>query len=154
MTDVPYGRGGSPLQNLIVKGHSKTVITALKMTNEIDAGPIYLKRKFELNGSALDIYQRTAPICFDMMKEIISGKIVPEDQVGTPTLFHRRQPRESNLDKLHSLEKIYDHIRMLDAPGYPAAFLKHNGMIFEFSNASWNSPNELQATVKVIQDDD
>lgn len=28
MTDLPYGRGGSPLQNLIVRGHTETKITA------------------------------------------------------------------------------------------------------------------------------
>ena len=26
MTDLPYGRGGSPLQNLIVRGHRETMI--------------------------------------------------------------------------------------------------------------------------------
>ena len=31
MTDVPYGRGGSPLQNLIVSGHRRTKLTALRM---------------------------------------------------------------------------------------------------------------------------
>ena len=30
MTDLPYGRGGSPLQNLIVRGKKKTKISALK----------------------------------------------------------------------------------------------------------------------------
>ena len=29
MTDVPYGRGGSPLQNLIIRGHQDTKLTAL-----------------------------------------------------------------------------------------------------------------------------
>ena len=27
MTDVPYGRGGSPLQNLIIRGHKDTKLT-------------------------------------------------------------------------------------------------------------------------------
>jgi len=30
MTDLPYGRGGSPLQNLIVRGYQDTVLTAFK----------------------------------------------------------------------------------------------------------------------------
>ena len=30
MTDLPYGRGGSPLQNLIQWGHSSTMLTALR----------------------------------------------------------------------------------------------------------------------------
>src|SRR5689334_14815339 len=31
MTDLPYGRGGSPLQNLIIRGHKETKITAIKV---------------------------------------------------------------------------------------------------------------------------
>ena len=36
MTDLPYGRGGSPLQNLIVRGHKKTKVSALKVVKEVD----------------------------------------------------------------------------------------------------------------------
>ena len=43
MTDLPYGRGGSPLQNLIIRGHKTTKITALKMIQELDTGDVYLK---------------------------------------------------------------------------------------------------------------
>ncbi len=41
MTDLPFGRGGSPLQNLISRGIYKTKISAIKVVKEIDAGPIY-----------------------------------------------------------------------------------------------------------------
>jgi len=43
MTDLPFGRGGSPLQNLISRGFKKTKISALKVVKELDAGPIYAK---------------------------------------------------------------------------------------------------------------
>ena len=42
MTDLPYGRGGSPLQNLIVRGHSETMISAIKVDRGIDTGDVYL----------------------------------------------------------------------------------------------------------------
>lgn len=44
MTDLPYGRGGSPLQNLIVRNHYKTKISEIRVKKEIDSGPIYLKK--------------------------------------------------------------------------------------------------------------
>ena len=44
MTDVPYGRGGSPLQNLIARNHRSTKLTALRMIKDFDAGPVYLKK--------------------------------------------------------------------------------------------------------------
>ncbi|MEM6667361.1 MAG: methionyl-tRNA formyltransferase, partial [Pseudomonadota bacterium] len=60
MTDVPYGRGGSPLQNLIVRGHEDTVLTALRMTKVLDGGPVYGKIPLSLEGSAADIFARMA----------------------------------------------------------------------------------------------
>lgn len=151
MTDVPYGRGGSPLQNLVIRGHSKTMITALKMNKNIDAGPIYLKRELKLDGTALDIFNRTAPICFEMMQKIITEPIQPTEQVGKPILFKRRSPKESQISNIKSIKELYDLIRMLDAPGYPAAFLSNNGFKFEFSDAVISLENELQATVKVTK---
>ena len=57
MTDLPYGRGGSPLQNLIIiRGLKTTKITAFKCVAEIDVGPVYLKKTLSLEGNAQDIY--------------------------------------------------------------------------------------------------
>ena len=42
MTDLPFGRGGSPLQNLIVRGYKETMLSAIKCVGEVDAGPIYI----------------------------------------------------------------------------------------------------------------
>lgn len=39
MTDVPYGRGGSPLQNLIVRGHRQT-----KLKRSTYGCPIFQRR--------------------------------------------------------------------------------------------------------------
>ena len=52
MTDLPYGRGGSPLQNLIQRGHTKTVITALRCCKGLDTGDVYIKEPLGLHGSA------------------------------------------------------------------------------------------------------
>ncbi|EKA7211524.1 methionyl-tRNA formyltransferase, partial [Campylobacter jejuni] len=42
MSDLPFGRGGSPLQNLILQNIKKTKISALKVCKDLDAGDIYL----------------------------------------------------------------------------------------------------------------
>src|SRR3972149_5900803 len=65
LTDLPYGRGGSPLQNLIAAGKRETVITAHRMTQEVDAGPVYAKRAMSLEGSAEEIYLRAARISLE-----------------------------------------------------------------------------------------
>jgi len=135
MTDLPFGRGGSPLQNLVVRGVFETQISALKCIEEVDAGPIYLKRPLSLHGAAEDIYLRASEIIEQMIVEIIQTAPLPVAQVGEPTIFKRRNPQQGNILETESLEKAFDMIRMLDAEGYPSAFLKVGNYRLEFTRA-------------------
>lgn len=135
MTDLPYGRGGSPLQNLIVNGHKTTKLTALKMVRELDAGPIYLKANLDLSGSAEEIFIRTSKLAARMIERLITEHPLPQPQTGDVFTFARRKPEQSRIPDDIQLEQIYDHIRMLDAEGYPSAFLDHKGYRYRFSQA-------------------
>jgi methionyl-tRNA formyltransferase len=135
MTDVPYGRGGSPLQNLIIQHHEETMLSALRMDEEIDAGPVYTKRLLSLEGRAEDIYLRAGEVCVDIIQWMIKLEPVPAPQTGMPFLFKRRNPTQSELPIIGDMRTIYNHIRMLDAPGYPLAFIEHGNFRIEFSNA-------------------
>lgn len=135
MTDVPFGRGGSPLQNLIIRGLSKTKVSALQMTEQLDAGPVYLKHPMALNGSANDIFNQLANVVADMISEIVAKKPVPIEQSGDIVHFERRTPEQSEIPNDISVEKLYDFIRMLDAPSYPKAFVQQGSNKLEFSDA-------------------
>ena len=148
MTDVPYGRGGSPLQNLVVRGHRETKLTALRMSPDLDAGPVYLKRQLSLKGRAQDIYERAADLIYDMIAEIVESEPEPVPQKGGVTKFRRRTPDQSLLPSTESLDALYDHIRMLDAETYPKAFLDHREFRLEFSHAEM-SGDELKARVVI-----
>jgi methionyl-tRNA formyltransferase len=149
MTDLPYGRGGSPLQNLIIRGHKHTKISAIRVVKELDAGPIYLKKDLILKGSAQEIFDLANEVVKDMIIEIVKTKPVPIKQEGKPTLFKRRKPSMSNMNDLESLDEVYDFIRMLDADGYPNAFLETEKLKFEFTDANFKNKNEIIATVKI-----
>jgi methionyl-tRNA formyltransferase len=151
MTDLPYGRGGSPLQNLITRGHNKTKISALKVVKELDAGPVYLKRELSLDGNATEIFQRASSIIQSMIREIIDQDIKPIGQDGVPVLFKRRTPSESNLADVKSKEEAYDYIRMLDAEGYPHAFLETENLRFEFTEAIISENGQLKANVRIFK---
>lgn len=137
MTDVPYGRGGSPLQNLIVRGHRQTKLTALRMVEDFDAGPVYLKEDLCLEGNAEEIYIRASYLSADMIRYIVDEEPVPQPQKGESTFFQRRKPPQSEIPSLSDLQSLYDFIRMLDAEGYPRAFLKHEGFRYEFSRVAF-----------------
>jgi methionyl-tRNA formyltransferase len=149
MTDLPFGRGGSPLQNLISRGIYSTKISALKVDEGIDSGDIYLKENLELKGNATDIFERSNQIIQKMIIFILQNKIIPVPQKGTVTEFKRRKPYESNIEKLETLQKVYDYIRMLDADGYPKAYLENKFFKFEFNDAKFKNKNEIIATVKI-----
>lgn len=138
MTDVPYGRGGSPLQNLIARGHRETVLTALRMTAAFDAGPVYFKTPLSLEGgTAEEIYQRASHLSCQMALRIATEEPTPVPQSGEPVAFKRRTPEQSRIAvEIPSIETLFDHIRMLDAEGYPRAFLDHGALRFEFSRAA------------------
>lgn len=151
MTDLPYGRGGSPLQNLIVRGHKDTKISALKVEKGLDTGPIYLKSALYLLGTAEEIFIRTNSIIEKMIISIIDNKLIPIPQQGEATAFKRRKPADSNIAELVTIEQVYDYIRMLDAEGYPNAFLEIENFRLEFSRASIKSTKTLLADVRIIQ---
>ena len=136
MTDVPYGRGGSPLQNLIAQGHRETKLTALRMAEDFDAGPVYLKEPLSLEGSAEEIYLRAARISAGMIKRLVAEQPDAKPQEGEVVTFKRRKPEDSKIERQSSLEELHDFIRMLDADGYPHAFLEHGKFRLEFSRSA------------------
>ena len=138
MTDLPYGRGGSPLQNLIKRGHKHTVISALQCREEMDAGDIYFKENLDLHGTAEEIFIRADRTIENMIIKLVCENPIPVSQSGDVTRFVRRKPSQSNLSECQDgdLCQWYDHIRMLDAEGYPHAFLEANGMKLEFRRVS------------------
>lgn len=147
MTDVPFGRGGSPLQNLLSRGIYETKISALRCVKELDAGDVYLKKPFTLTGRAEEIYKRAAHLIEDMIVEIVRTKPQPQPQQGKPVVFQRRKPEESNLATLANMTAVYDHIRMLDADGYPRAFLTAENFTVEFENAEFKDGQVIARAV-------
>ena len=135
MTDLPYGRGGSPLQNLITNKIYNTKITAIKVSKELDEGDIYLKEDFDISkGSAKEIYENASNLIFKkLIPNIIKKNIVPKKQEGDIVLFKRRTPEQSNIKTLNdiSINNLYDFIRMLDAPSYPKAYLELDNLKIE-----------------------
>ncbi len=140
--DLPNGRGGTPIQNQIIRGVYETKLTAFRAEKEIDAGPIYCQRDFNMSyGNVDEILTRASNIYFsEMIPEIASNNPIPKPQVGEIVLYKRRKPHESELTQLDlkrsTPRHLYDFIRMLDGEGYPKAYMEAQGGRLEFSNAS------------------
>lgn len=152
MTDLPFGRGGSPLQNLISRGYKTTKISAIKVEEGLDTGDVYIKKLLSLEGTASEIFERATLIIQEMISDIIERKIEPFPQFGEVTEFKRRKSEDSNLVELSELEKVYDYIRMLDCEGYPNAFIETPNLKFEFDNASFDESGKIiTANVRIFK---
>lgn len=147
MTDLPYGRGGSPLQNLIVRGKKETMLSAIQVTRTLDAGPVYMKRPLSLHGSATEIFDRCSDIIFEeMIPVFLEGIPTPVAQEGEVTIFKRRKPEDGKLLPEMDINTLYDYIRMLDAEGYPRAFIDFGEYRLEFEQADLKG-DSLEAKV-------
>jgi methionyl-tRNA formyltransferase len=147
--DLPFGRGGSPIQNNIANGIYKTKITAIKVEKEIDSGDIYLKEDIELNGNLTEILKRISKTIFNIMiPKIIDGNYILKKQVGKPSYFTRRKKEDGEIKEYFDINKIYDYIRMLDNEEYPKAYINFGDYQFKFSNATLED-NKIVATIEI-----
>tara|TARA_B100000029_G_scaffold169120_1_gene165321 strand:+ start:1697 stop:2359 length:663 start_codon:yes stop_codon:yes gene_type:complete len=146
--DLPKFRGGSPIQNQIIRGIEKTKTTAFIMNEKIDAGPIIMKKELSLKGNLADIFQRMKKNDMYMINKILLGKFKIYSQKGKSTTYKRRKPIESKLDSLNYSKKyLYNFIRMLEDP-YPNAFLSVGKHKIIFKKAKLDK-NKLSVEVEI-----
>ena len=147
-SNLPKFRGGSPIQNQIIRGVTKTKTTAFIMNEKIDAGDIILQKNLSLEGSIQEIFSRMSENDYSFILKIINGKYKRRKQSGKPTTYSRRKPKESELKSLnHSVNYLYNFIRMLEDP-YPNAFIRIGKQKLIFKKAIYNN-KKLSAEVEI-----
>lgn len=156
MSDLPYGRGGSPLQNLILNAVYNTKISALKVDEDFDTGDIYLKEDLDISeGNAQEIFTNASKIIFEIMiPKFLTSNLISTTQIGKVVNFKRRTPQESDINTLKekSLTKIYDFIRMLDADSYPKAYIMLDNFKITYSDVK-KEGSKLVGKFEILEDD-
>ena len=134
--NLPKHRGGSPIQNLIMRGFKYSYVNALKAEKKLDAGPIYIKKKISLAGSLDEIFFRISKKILIIINYIVQKNPKPKKQIGRITYFKRLDRNNSVIDtKISSIEKLYDKIRMLDGKNYHNANFNINNFNLSFNKA-------------------
>jgi len=83
---LPKYRGPSPIESAILNGDSKTGVSIMKLTKEMDAGPIYSQVEITLQGNEYseDLYTRLAgkgaELLVDILPSILDGQLQATDQ--------------------------------------------------------------------------
>ena len=127
---LPKYRGGSPIQNQIINGETKSAVTLFKMDKGIDTGDIIAQKEFPLQGDISDIFQLITAIGINLSVNMIENfstlKLIPQDD-SKATYFKRRTPSQSEITieeiRGSTAENLYNKIRALQDP-YPNAFIK------------------------------
>jgi methionyl-tRNA formyltransferase len=152
-TPLPFGRGGSPIQNMILRGFSKTKICAIEAKDKMDSGGIFLKKDLSLIGGANEIYIRMYSIILKMITFLSSHKLPKAImQKGKVVFFNRRKKNESYINfSSFKLNKIYDFIRMLDLDykKFPKAFTRLGRYKLIFSKVKKKNNISLECRVKI-----
>jgi len=149
-TPLPYGRGGTPVQNMILRGFSKTKLCAIKLEKKYDTGSIYKMTSVSLNGSGSEIFQRLYLSILKIIRDLSTKLPKPKKQIGKPTYFKRRNQKDSKIKENFKLIELYNFIRMLDMDekNFPKAYLEIGKFKYEFLDAK-KFPNFIKANVVI-----
>lgn len=125
-SDLPKGKGFSPLQWQILKGFDSIVLTLFEVVEEVDAGPYYLKKEIEFNGTELlqELRETMARKIIEMSVDYVSEfyNIVSIEQSGEETFFPRRRAKDDEIDVNKTISEQFNHFRIADNEKYPLFF--------------------------------
>lgn len=127
-SDVPRGRGWSPMTWQVLEGASSYVVTLMEAVDDVDAGPVFLQTEVQLEGTELvdELRLLQANATLGLCRAFVSGYPDsgdhPREQEGTPTYYPRRRPDDSRLDPQKTLAEHFNLLRVVDNDRYPAFF--------------------------------
>jgi methionyl-tRNA formyltransferase len=124
-TPLPYGRGGSPIQNMIIRGHNKTLISAFKIEKSLDTGPIFMQTKLNLKGDGHEIFEKMYRKILTMIVKMTGKLPKPSKQKGKVRYFKRLKKSDGQIKNNYDILKIFNLIRSLDMnnKNYSSAFI-------------------------------
>lgn len=127
-SDLPKGRGWAPYFWQILEGKKQVPIVLFEASKEVDEGVIYLKNQIQLSGD--ELYeelrtlqaQKTESLCLQFLNGYPSN--IGFTQMGEPTYYPKRTPRDSELDINKTIEEQFQKLRVANNQDFPAFFIK------------------------------
>ena len=129
-SDLPEGRGMSPLTWQILKGKKKVFFSLIEASSKIDNGLIYYKKEIKIPKHIL--FDELKKLQLNKNLELITKFIrfynkynkAPrgKKQKGRVTTFKKRSPKDSKIKINKSVLSQFDLLRSVDDKNYPAFF--------------------------------
>lgn len=127
-SNLPQGRGWSPLSWQVLEGKNIIPITLFEAEEHVDSGRIYLRDFINLEGHELveEIRYKQAITTFNLCGRFLEDyeSLIKQscEQQGEPTYYSRRTPNDSRLDINKSIADQFNLLRIVDNEHYPAFF--------------------------------
>ena len=127
-SDLPQGKGWSPLTWQILEGRNRIAVTLFEATDGLDSGVIYAQRRLEFQGHELVDELRTAQatatldLCRWFVDQFPASLDHARVQEGEETFYPRRRREDSRLDPDKTLAEQFNLLRVVDNERYPAYF--------------------------------
>ena len=129
-SDLPKGRGMSPLYWQILKKKKEIVFTLFECSEKMDEGRYYIKKKFYFEPTLLfeEIKEKQLKCALKVielfLKKYAKNKTLKSyDQKGKASYFPRIQPSLSELNINESIKSQIDKLRTRDNNNFPAYFI-------------------------------
>jgi folate-dependent phosphoribosylglycinamide formyltransferase PurN len=127
-SDLPKGRGWSPLTWQILDGANQISVTVIEAADDVDSGPVYAQRWIAFEGHELIDELRAAQaevthsLCRAFVDNYPESAAQGREQAGEPTYYPRRRPADSELNPEYSLTEQFNRLRVADNRRYPVFF--------------------------------
>ena len=125
-SDLPNGRGFSPVQWQILEGKDRIIVSLIKANKVVDSGDIILQEELILNGTELydEIRQKQANVSIKLMTKFLNKypNFSLKPQVGKVRNYARRFPKDSELDIDMSLRELFPKLRIANNKDWPSYF--------------------------------
>lgn len=130
-SDLPRGKGWSPLTWQVLEGRSRIAITLFEAAEKVDSGPIYAQDSIELSGDELigelraSQARATLALCQRFVAEYPRILDAAREQAGEETYYRRRRAADSRVDPSRPLDDLFAQLRVADPDSYPAFFYRN-----------------------------
>lgn len=129
-SDLPNGKGFSPIQWQILEGKSEIIVSLIEMAEEVDSGPIINQTKIVFDGTELydeiRFLQGTATL--ELVENFFNSypDFKRRSQVGESSFYRKRTESDGELDVDLSIRENFNLLRIGNNTEWPSFFMHGN----------------------------
>jgi len=126
-SDLPKGKGFSPVQWQILEGNHKIPVCLIKLEEKVDSGDIFLRDEISLKGDELwgEIRKLQADCTIRLIKSFLNKypDLTAIPQTGHETFYKKFKPTDDEIDPNKTIKELFNRLRIADNNNFPVYFI-------------------------------